>query len=93
MTKIPISVFGATGMVGQRMLQLLADHPVFTVTTLAASPRSAGKKYGHGKCAGFSTLYTKYYFDTFKNGKTTTGKKGDLLKRTALSIYKVFENN
>ena len=55
--------------------------------------RSAGKKYGHGKCAGFSTLYTKYYFDTFKNGKTTTGKKGALLKRTALSIYKAFENN
>ena len=45
MTKIPIAVFGATGMVGQRMLQLLAEHPVFTVTTLAASPRSAGKKY------------------------------------------------
>ncbi|MDG2343598.1 MAG: hypothetical protein P8L23_03370, partial [Flavobacteriales bacterium] len=55
--------------------------------------RSAGKKYGHGKCAGFSTLYTKYYFDTFKNGKTTTGKKGALLKRIALTIYKIFENH
>ena len=45
MTKIPISVFGATGMVGQRMLQLLANHPVFDVVVLAASPRSAGKQY------------------------------------------------
>ncbi len=54
---------------------------------------SAGKKYGHGKCAGFATLYTKYYFDTFKNGKTTTGKKGAILKRASLGLYKIFENN
>ena len=54
---------------------------------------SAGKKYGHGKCAGFSALYTKYYFDTFKKGKTTTGRKGAFVKRALLSIYKIFENN
>ena len=55
--------------------------------------KSAGKNYGHGKCAGFSTLYTKYYFDAFKKGKTKTGKKGAFGKRTLLSIYKIFEKN
>jgi len=40
-----VGVIGATGMVGQRFLTLLADHPWFTVTALAASPRSAGKPY------------------------------------------------
>ena len=38
-------VVGATGMVGQRFLTLLADHPYFEVTALAASARSAGKTY------------------------------------------------
>ena len=38
-------VVGATGMVGQRFLTLLADHPYFEVTCLAASARSAGKTY------------------------------------------------
>ena len=45
MSTIPIGILGATGMVGQRMLQLLADHPWFEVVLLAASPRSAGKPY------------------------------------------------
>ena len=39
-------VIGATGMVGQRLLTLLEGHPYFEVTALAASSRSAGKKYG-----------------------------------------------
>lgn len=43
--KLKVGVLGATGMVGQRFISLLADHPWFTVTTLAASPRSAGKTY------------------------------------------------
>ena len=38
-------IIGATGMVGQRFAVLLENHPWFKVTTLAASPRSAGKKY------------------------------------------------
>lgn len=45
MLKIPISVFGATGMVGQRMLSLLDAHPLFEIVTLCASPRSVGKRY------------------------------------------------
>lgn len=40
-----VGIIGATGMVGQRFALLLADHPWFKVTCLAASPRSAGKSY------------------------------------------------
>jgi aspartate-semialdehyde dehydrogenase len=40
-----VGILGATGMVGQRFIQLLADHPWFNITWLAASDRSAGKTY------------------------------------------------
>src|SRR5262245_53773091 len=43
--KLKVGVLGATGMVGQRFLTLLADHPWFEVTLLAASPSSAGMTY------------------------------------------------
>ena len=43
--KITVGILGATGMVGQRYIYLLQDHPWFQVTFVAASPRSAGKKY------------------------------------------------
>ena len=43
--KLRAAVVGATGMVGQRFITLLENHPFFTVTTLAASPRSAGQRY------------------------------------------------
>jgi aspartate-semialdehyde dehydrogenase len=46
MAKIPVGVLGATGMVGQNYIALLNDHPWFEVRYVAASPRSAGKKYG-----------------------------------------------
>jgi aspartate-semialdehyde dehydrogenase len=42
---INVGVLGATGAVGQRFVELLADHPWFNLTTLAASDRSAGKPY------------------------------------------------
>ncbi|MBI9044281.1 MAG: aspartate-semialdehyde dehydrogenase [Anaerolineaceae bacterium] len=45
MSKIPITILGATGMVGQRFVQLLHDHPTFEITALAASPRKEGKSY------------------------------------------------
>lgn len=45
MKKFNVGVIGATGMVGQRFMLLLAEHPWFNVTALAASPRSAGKTY------------------------------------------------
>ena len=43
--KLKVGVIGATGMVGQRFVTLLEDHPWFEVTTLAASARSAGRTY------------------------------------------------
>jgi len=45
-SKHPIGILGATGMVGQRFIQLLENHPWFEVAWLAASDRSSGKKYG-----------------------------------------------
>ena len=45
-TKHPVGILGATGMVGQRYIQLLEDHPWFEVSWLAASDRSSGKTYG-----------------------------------------------
>jgi aspartate-semialdehyde dehydrogenase len=45
-TKHPIGILGATGMVGQRYIQLLENHPWFEVAWLAASDRSSGKTYG-----------------------------------------------
>jgi len=45
MEKYNVGVLGATGMVGQRFVTLLAGHPWFNITVLAASPRSAGKTY------------------------------------------------
>lgn len=44
--KIPVTVLGATGVVGQRLLRRLAAHPQFEVAHLAASERSLGKRYG-----------------------------------------------
>lgn len=44
--KIPVSVLGATGTVGQKFVRLLADHPWLEVTAVAASAASAGKRYG-----------------------------------------------
>jgi aspartate-semialdehyde dehydrogenase len=43
--KIPVGVLGATGAVGQRFVQLLEGHPWFEVVEVAASDRSAGKRY------------------------------------------------
>ena len=43
--KIKVGILGGTGMVGQRFISLLENHPWFEVVAIAASPRSAGKKY------------------------------------------------
>ena len=45
-TKLPVGILGATGMVGQRFIQLLENHPWFQVAWVAASDRSSGKTYG-----------------------------------------------
>jgi len=46
MSKIKVVILGATGTVGQRLIQLLDNHPFFEVTAVAASEKSTGKKYG-----------------------------------------------
>lgn len=43
--KLRVGILGATGMVGQRFISLLEDHPWFEVVTVAASARSAGRTY------------------------------------------------
>jgi aspartate-semialdehyde dehydrogenase len=45
MSRILVAVLGATGAVGQRFVQLLADHPWFEISALAASERSAGQRF------------------------------------------------
>ena len=56
MKKYNVGIIGATGMVGQRFMTLLDNHPWFDVKVLAASPRSAGKKY-------FDAVGTKWCMD------------------------------
>lgn len=43
--KIPVGILGATGIVGQRFIQLLEHHPWFEVAWMAASDRSEGRPY------------------------------------------------
>src|SRR5256712_10116001 len=50
MARIRVGILGATGTVGQRFVQLLADHPQFAVTALAGSDRSQGRPYAEA-CA------------------------------------------
>ncbi len=44
--RVRVGILGATGMVGQRFVQMLENHPEFEITALAASDRSQGKTYG-----------------------------------------------
>ena len=43
--KLRVGILGATGMVGQRFISLLENHPWYEVVAVAASPRSAGRTY------------------------------------------------
>ncbi|MBA3238366.1 MAG: aspartate-semialdehyde dehydrogenase [Parachlamydiaceae bacterium] len=55
MKKIAVGILGATGMVGQKFVELLATHPWFEITALAASDRSINKKYGQAMSWGMPT--------------------------------------
>jgi aspartate-semialdehyde dehydrogenase len=46
MSKIPVTILGATGAVGQRFVQMLAEHPYFEIVSLSGSDRTAGRSYG-----------------------------------------------
>ena len=50
MQKLKVGIIGATGMVGQRFITLLTDHPYFEIVALIAGPRSAGKTYKEAVC-------------------------------------------
>jgi aspartate-semialdehyde dehydrogenase len=45
-SKVPVAVLGATGLVGQRLIQMLANHPWFEVVAVTGSERSLGQRYG-----------------------------------------------
>ena len=57
--KLRVGILGATGMVGQRFISLLENHPWFEVVAVAASPRSAGKTYEDAVSYTHLTLPTK----------------------------------
>src|SRR5262249_17327415 len=44
--RIPVAVLGATGMVGQRFIEMLAEHPWFELVAVTGSERRAGQRYG-----------------------------------------------
>ena len=46
MSKIPVAIVGATGMVGQRFISQLVNHPIFYISEVASSSRTAGQYYG-----------------------------------------------
>ena len=51
--------------------------------------RHSGKKFNHFDCAGFSAIYTKFYFDSFRKG-SNRGRKGPIMKRFMISMAKLF---
>lgn len=48
MNKLPVAILGATGAVGQRFIELLLNHPWFTIAEVIGSERTAGRAYGEG---------------------------------------------
>jgi aspartate-semialdehyde dehydrogenase len=72
--KLKVGVLGATGMVGQRFVALLDAHPMFELTTVAASTASAGKAYGEA-VAGRWTLPIQI---PPAAGKLTVGNAADI---------------
>ncbi|MGE8722928.1 aspartate-semialdehyde dehydrogenase [Leptospira terpstrae] len=78
MEKIKVGVLGATGSVGQRFIQLLENHPYFTVTHLAASEKSAGQTYGEvmksrWKISSDIPAYAKDIIISLPNPEVTKG--------------------
>ena len=63
-SKLKVGILGGTGMVGQRFISLLENHPWFEVTTIAASPRSAGKTYAE------AVETNMHYKDAYKLAKS-----------------------
>ena len=75
MEKYKVGIIGGTGMVGQRFVTLMENHPWFQLTVIAASPRSAGKRYEdavalYGKYIGnWGGECTRWRFEAMVRGK------------------------
>ena len=100
--KLRVGILGATGMVGQRFISLLENHPWFEVVTLAASPRSAGKTYE--EAVGFVKDYgsdlknienvddERKLVERIKNELQAGDRLDSFIKEgTPQSLYKMFE--
>jgi aspartate-semialdehyde dehydrogenase len=75
--KLNAGIIGATGMVGQRFITLLAEHPYFNISVLAASPKSAGRKYSE-------TVENRWKMQT-----PIPGKVKDMIVLDAADVEKV----
>jgi aspartate-semialdehyde dehydrogenase len=75
-----VGILGATGMVGQRFIQLLGNHPWFNITWLAASDRSAGKTYGEACKWKLDTPLPKHIAEIVVQPNTPEGCSGELPK-------------
>ena len=58
MKRYQVGIIGGTGMVGQRFVTLLENHPWFQLTAIAASARSAGKTYWEAVCRPLGPGYS-----------------------------------
>jgi aspartate-semialdehyde dehydrogenase len=75
-----VGILGATGMVGQRFIQLLVNHPWFNITWLAASDRSAGKTYAEACRWKLDTPLPKHIAEMVVQPNTPEGANGELPK-------------
>jgi aspartate-semialdehyde dehydrogenase len=75
-----VGILGATGMVGQRFIQLLVNHPWFNITWLAASDRSAGKTYAEACRWKLDTPLPKHIGEMVVQPNTPEGANGELPK-------------
>lgn len=80
MERRKVGILGATGMVGQRFIQLLSNHPWFEIAWLAASDRSAGKTYGEACKWKLDTPLPKHIAAMTVEPNVPEGAKGELPK-------------
>jgi aspartate-semialdehyde dehydrogenase len=72
-TKLPVGILGATGVVGQRFIQMLEHHPWFEVAWVAASDRSEGRPYGEAARWKLKTPMPKQVVDMRVSPATAEG--------------------
>lgn len=78
MERRKVGILGATGMVGQRFIQLLSNHPWFEIAWLAASDRSAGKTYGEACRWKLDSPLPKHIAAMTVQPNVPEGTKGEL---------------